>query len=87
MQNSQSNTNIFQDVKFKPLKNCCDLLFKILHPKRIEVERKVTPALSSDEENQLWESEIINLDNPTSLLHAVFFYNGKNFCLRGGKEQ
>ena len=26
------------------------------------------------------------MDNPTGLLNAVFFYNGKNFCLRGGAE-
>jgi len=35
MQNYQSNVNIFQDVEFKPLKNCCDLLFKRLHAKGI----------------------------------------------------
>ena len=26
------------------------------------------------------------MGNPTGLLNAVFFYNGKNFCLRGGVE-
>jgi len=39
------------------------------------------------EENQFWESGVISLENPAGLLCAVFFYNGKNFCLRGGKEQ
>lgn len=29
---------------------------------------------------------MINLDSPVGLLRAVFFYNGKNFCLRGGIE-
>ena len=29
----------------------------------------------------------MNIENPWGLLRAVFFYNGKNFCLRGGKEQ
>ena len=29
---------------------------------------------------------MINSDSPTGLLRAVFFYNGKNFCLRGGIE-
>ena len=30
---------------------------------------------------------MLSLDTPEGLLHAVFFYNGKNFCLRGGEEQ
>ena len=28
----------------------------------------------------------MKFDNPTGYLNAVFFYNGKNFCLRGGAE-
>ena len=43
--------------------------------------------MSSDEEDKLWETGVIGIDNPLALLRAVFFYNGKNFCLRGGKEQ
>ena len=27
------------------------------------------------------------MKTPIGLLHAVFFYDGKNFCLRGGAEQ
>ena len=30
---------------------------------------------------------MMNLENRWGLLQVVFFYNGKNFCLRGGKEQ
>ena len=43
-------------------------------------------ALRHSQENQLWESGVLGIDNPTSLLRAVFFSNGKNFCLRGGNE-
>ena len=35
------------------------------------------PALSSDEEDKLWETGVIGIDNPLALLRAVFFYNGK----------
>ena len=44
------------------------------------------PVLSEDEENTLWKKGSISMDNPTGLLNAVFFYNGKNFCLRRGAE-
>ena len=39
-----------------------------------------------DEENQLWDSGVIGTDSPRSLQNAVFYYNRKNFCLRGGEE-
>lgn len=87
MQNSQNDANIFQDIEFKPLKNCCDALFKCLHTKGIGAKRKGTPVLLIEEENQFWESGTIGVDNLQALLQAVFFYNGKNFCLRDGKEQ
>ena len=84
--NPTTDINIFQDIAFKPLKNVCDAVFKQLHSKGIGTETKVTPALSQTEEDKLWETGVINLDSPTGLLRAVFFYNGKNFCLRGGIE-
>ena len=43
------------------------------------------PCVVNDE-GVLWDSGVINLNNPTGLLNAVFFYNGKNSCLRGGLE-
>ena len=79
MQKYQNDVNIFQDIEFKPLKNCCDSLFE-LHAKGIGADRKEMPALSSDEEDKLWETGVIGIDNPLALLRAVFFYNGKNFC-------
>ena len=78
--------NIFQEPVFKPLKNVCDSVFRRLHSKGIGTETKATPVLSDNEEAKLWETGVISTANPTGLLHAVFFYNGKNFCLRGGVE-
>ena len=83
---SNEDTNLFQQPVFHPLKNVCDAVFKRLHNKGIGTDTKVTAVLSEDEENTLWKKGSISLDNPTGLLNAVFFYNGKNFCLRGGAE-
>ena len=79
--------NLFSDHKFKPLKNLCDSLFRKLHSKGIGTSLKATAVLSADGEKKLWDTEILNLETPIALLRAVFFYNGKNFCLRGGAEQ
>ena len=40
-----------------------------------------------EEEDILWGSGALSIDNPTGLQRAVFFYVGKFFCLRGGDEQ
>ena len=80
------NINLFQDPVFCPLKNVCNAIFKRLHSKGIGTETKATPVLSTNEEDVLWSKGILSLDNPIGLMNAVFFYNGKNFCLRGGAE-
>jgi len=54
--------------------------------KELEQTKKVTLALSDTEENQVRDTRVIGTTNPAALLNATFFYNGKNFCLRGGVE-
>ena len=49
--------------------------------------KKSASVLGPEEEKKLWDTGVINLSTPVGLLRAVFFYNGKNFCLRGGAEQ
>ncbi len=41
---------------------------------------------SKEEEQQLWSTGALGVQDPVSLQRAVFFSNGKNFCLRGGNE-
>ena len=79
--------NLFLDHEFKPLKNSCDSVFKKLCSKGIGTSLKTTAVLSSDDAKKLWDSNVLNLETPIGLLHAVFFCNGKNFDLRGGSEQ
>ena len=47
---------------------------------------KHTSIVSCEEENALWAADVLGTNNLTALLHAVFFLNGKNFCLCGGSE-
>ena len=39
-----------------------------------------------NDENKLWSLSVMGTHSPLTLLRAVFYYNGKNFCLRGGEE-
>ena len=79
--------NIFSGHEFKELKKVCDAVFKKLHSKGIGSTKKSASVLGPEEEKKLWDTGVLSLSTPTGLLHAVFFYNGKNFCLRGGAEQ
>ena len=72
--------NIYSDHEFKPLKKVCDSVFKKLHSKGIGATTKSAAVLNS-EEKKLWDTGVLSLATPTGLLRAVFFYNGKNFCL------
>ena len=63
------------------------ILFKKNHSKGIGTSLKATAVLFGNNEKKLWDTKVLNLETPTGLLHAVFFYNGKKFCLQGGIEQ
>ena len=78
--------SLFGDPEFNTLQNICDNLYRELHSEGICTETKPIAALTEDDECRLWSTGVINLTTPQGLANAVFFYNGKNFCLRGGQE-
>ena len=73
-------------MQFQGLHGTLDNVFRKLHENGIGAKVKHAEVITKDEENQLWDSGVIGIDSPTSLQNAVFYYNGKNFCLRGGEE-
>ena len=74
------------DHRFSTFHNALDNVLRDLRMKGIGQSRQ-TEAFSKQDEEVLWESGVLSDDSPKSLLRAVFFLNGKNFCLRGGDEQ
>ena len=76
-----------QDPSFSSFHNASDNVLRDLHVRGIGAETRPTEAFSKDDEEKLWNSGVLGSNNPKSLLHAVFYLNGKNFCLRGGEEQ
>ena len=75
-----------KNPQFQDMHCIIDGYFRELRASGIGAEVKHTSIISKEEENLLWEKGVMGVDKPESLLRAVFFYNGKNFCLRGGKE-
>ena len=75
-----------RDPAFKSLHGTLDVHFRKLHESGIGRKVRHTELITKDEENKLWSSGEMGTDSPTALQNAVFYYNGKNFCLRGGEE-
>ena len=89
MRSHNPDTPNFMDRKntqFQGLHGTLDNVFRKLHENGIGAKVKHAEVITKDEENQLWDSGVIGIDSPRSLQNAVSYYNGKNFCLRGGEE-
>ena len=78
--------NIISDVEFRPLRNLEDSLYRKLHGAGVGATVKKTEPLTSNDEEQLWSSGILDPSSPQGLLNCIFFLNGRNFCLHGGVE-
>ena len=74
------------DIRFNSLLTVMDNRFKELRVDGVGSNSKHTEILTKEEEGRLWGSGVLNSSNPMGLLRAVFFLNGKNFCLRGRDE-
>ena len=74
------------NFSFKQLHAAIDNFGRQLRLEGIGTEVKHASIISPREENYLWEAGVLGVENPKSLLFAVFYCNGKNFCLRGGAE-
>ena len=48
---------------------------------------KHTEIITPEEEELLLNSGVMGIYSPRALVHAVFYFVGKAFCLRGGAEQ
>ena len=53
---------------------------------RVGAQKHSAEPHTVDDENKLWSLGVTGTHSPLTLLWAVFFYNGKNFCLWGGEE-
>ena len=74
------------DKRFGRLQGTLDSYIHKLHSQGIGRNAKHAERISANEENQLWESGVLNTPTPKGLQNAVFYAIGKIFCLRGGQE-
>ena len=74
-----------KDGCFRELIGTCESVFRILRQSGVGANLQKAAAISK-EENMLWETGILSCSMPKSLQRTVFFYLGKDFCLRGCEE-
>ena len=70
-----------KDVRFRCFHGTMETTYQNLHKEGIGVEIKHASIISEEEEAILWEQQILGCHSPKALVRAVFFLNGKNFCL------
>ena len=75
-----------KDPAFKQLHGTLDSHFRKLHESGLGRKVKHAELITKEDENKLWATGEMGRDSPRALQNAVFFCNGKNFCLRGGEE-
>ena len=76
-----------EDLSFAAFHNALYNVLRDFRARGVGSESQQTEAFSKEEEECLWSSGTLGDDNPRSLLHAVFYLNGKIFCLHGGDKQ
>ena len=67
-------------------KNALDRQLRFLRGTGVGVERKRASIICQDDEEKLWTSRVLGIHSPIALLNAVFYLNGKSFCLRSVSE-
>ena len=73
------------DHNFSRFHNTLDNILRELRTDGVGV-LKHAEVLTKDDEETLWQCGVLTTKTPIGLLRAVFFLNGKLFCLRGGEE-
>ena len=72
-----------KDPEFQMIRDIVDVTMKERSKEGLG-RRRHADTISVDQENTLWESEILGQDNPTKLYTTVLYVLGVNFALRGG---
>ena len=78
--------DFFKNDNFGHLRSCLDAAMKISTQNNIGVHVNQSEVISQSEEEHLWMNGLLGDRNPTQLTHTLFYMNGVNFAIRGGKE-
>jgi hypothetical protein len=78
--------NIFKDNEFKNVRLVLNDEMKNLMKLGVGLKNEKSNVISVEVEDTLWRDNILNIDDPYSLLHTLIYVLGINLCLRGRQE-
>ena len=78
--------NFFKDIAFADFRASLDAEMKRLQAAGVGSTRKQAEPLSTDDEELLWEKNLLGDSSPASLLNSMIFMSGLYFALRSGGE-
>ncbi|XP_038068807.1 zinc finger MYM-type protein 2-like isoform X3 [Patiria miniata] len=74
------------DPDFLQLRNTLDGLMKERAKAGLGIRRKQAEEITVEEEESLWQKQILGSSSPSQLLNTLVYSIGLNFALRGGQE-
>lgn len=74
------------DKRFYNFRKTLDARMKEISSKGIGLKKKQADPISPDDENLLWDKNLLGSGSSKSMLNTVFYYNCKLFGLRGMDE-
>ena len=80
------NFHFFNNDLFHKLRTSLDAVMKERSAAGIGLICKRAEVITMDEENQMWESNILGEENGKQLVETLVYLFGLHFALRGGKE-
>ena len=78
--------DLFSDPEFRFLKSVLDSKMKKLRARGIGTTKKQAEPLSPEEEEMLWEKDLLGDKDPQTLLDTMLWMCGIYFALRSGQE-
>ncbi|XP_062598710.1 zinc finger MYM-type protein 3-like [Saccostrea cucullata] len=84
--NKRHDINFFSDLKFAEFRKTLDAQMKSLLSKGLGTKVKQADPITQEDEELLWEREVLGNKSAETLQYTVFFYMCKLFGLRGFDE-
>ena len=73
--------NFLEDDHFHEMRQILDAKMKELSVKGLGSKKRQAEIITEEEENQLWDRNILWENNPEQLIHTIIYLIGLNFAL------
>ena len=83
---NDNRVDFFRGMEFINLRECLDASMIESTKENVGRQERKSDTISNNEEDILWEKKQLGKEDPAQLMQTLFYLNGINFAIRGGKE-